>query len=49
MNDPIAIMNKRQQQELRAHMALGARLQEQRAKSSYGMSSGKILRINRFI
>ena len=36
-------------QELRAHMALVTRQEELRAKSSYGMSSNKILRINRLI
>ena len=33
-------------QELRAHMALVTRQEELRTKSSYGMSSNKILRIN---
>ena len=36
-------------QELRAHMALVTRSEEPRAKSSYGMSSGKILRINKLL
>ena len=36
-------------QELRAHMALVTRQEELRAKSSYDMSSNKILRINRLI
>ena len=33
-------------QELRAHMALVTRSEEPRAKSSYDMSTDKILRIN---
>ena len=37
------------EQELRAHMALVTRQEELRAKSSYGMSSNKILRIDRLI
>ena len=36
-------------QELRAHMALVTRPEEPRAKNSYGMSSSKILRINRLL
>ena len=36
-------------QELRVHMALVTRPEELRAKSSYRMSSNKILRINRLI
>ena len=38
-----------EQQEVRVHMAFVARQEELRAKSSYGMSSNKILRINRLI
>ena len=34
------------EQELRAHMPLVTRSEEPRAKSSYGVSSRKILRIN---
>ena len=37
------------QQELRAHMALVTRPEGPRAKSSYGMSSNKIIRINRLV
>ena len=37
------------EQELRAHMALVTRSEEQRAMSSYGMSSSKIPRINRLL
>ena len=36
-------------QELRAHLALVTRQEELGAKSSYGMSSNKILRINKLI
>ena len=35
--------------ELRAHMALVTRQEELRTKTSYGISSRKILRINRLI
>ena len=35
--------------ELRAHMALVTRSEEPRAKSSYVMSSSRILRINRLL
>ena len=41
--------NCKETQELRAHMALVTRQEELRAKSSYGMSSNKILRFNRLI
>ena len=37
------------EQELRSHMALVMKPEEPRAKSSDGMSSSKILRINGFI
>ena len=37
------------EQELRAQMTLVTRQEELRAKSSYGMSTNKILRINRLI
>ena len=39
----------KKKQELRPHMAPMMRLEEPRAKSSYGLSSSKILRINRLI
>ena len=41
--------NSIREQELIAHMVLVTRQEELRAKRSYGMSSNKILRINRWI
>ena len=41
--------DRKYEHKLRAHMALVTRQEELRAKSSYGMSSNKILRINRMI
>ena len=43
------LKKENKKQELRAHMALVTRQEEPRAKSSYSMSSNKILRINRLI
>ena len=42
-------MTENNEQELRAHMAIVTRPEEPKAKSSYGMSSSKILRISRLI
>ena len=47
--EAITIFIKNIKQELRAHMALVTRQEELRAKSSYGMSSNKIQRINGLI
>jgi len=45
----LKMSRNKKKQEIRAHMALLTRSEEIRAKSSYSMSSSKILKINRLI